>query len=247
MNIFDEINLPQASKQLVSLILKKGGTLEPISGTNAYLTKFNRKEYIFLGEFTPLTPYMYGIVFSNQRYWFEILKELNITHAWDPRGTQKKILFLMTKNSFFNAILEKNTVIIGNGRDSVRTLIGNENMRRINRKEAYVMPINSRAKSSELSRVPKDGEEVKIEGNYDYEDISTSIDKNLVRKVERTINYLPGLPFIRVEIFVKNPRHADSFTLGKVSVSQGVNIFFDTTDGKKFRNTGEELLSMLLL
>lgn len=245
MNIFDEINLPQASKQLIFLILKKGGTLIPLDDTNAYLSKLDGKEYIFLGEFTPLTPYMYGIVFSNQKYWFEILKELKFKHTWEPRRTQKKVLFLITKSDFFNALIEKNTTVLGNGKDNVRKLIEDENMRRINHKDSFVMPIKVKSGSINLIKVPVDSEIVDIPNNYDYEDFSRHIDGGLVRKMKKILDFLPGLPFIRLEIFVKDPAHADKLTLGRVLVSPGVNIFFKVVKDKKEADAGKILLSLM--
>lgn len=245
MNIFDEINLPQASKRLVSLILKMGGTLMPLNGTNAYLSKLDGKEYIFLGEFTPLTPYMYGIVFSNQKYWFEIIKELKMKNAWEPRKTQKKIVFLITKKGLYNALIEKKMTVMGNGKENIEMLIRSENMKRINIKESYTMPINIRVKSMKLTRVPQAKEVVEIPENYDYEDISPSIDKRLVKKIKEIIDFLPGLPFLRLEIFVKNPTHVDKFVLGKVLISPGVNIFYKVISGKREEDAGKALLSLM--
>lgn len=245
MNIFNQINLPIASKHLISLILKKRGKFEDVSGTNSYVARLKGKEYIFLGEFTPLTPYMYGIVFSNQRYWFEILKELKMKFAWDPGKTQKKLTILMTGDGFYNAVWEKGTVIVGDGKTSLKNLIKKENIRRINLSQRHIMPIMVEERKTKLQGVPKNGEKVEIKGSYDYEDASQNLDKNLVKSVKKIIDFLPGLPFLRLEIFVKDPLHAGEFVLGKILVSPGMNIFFSLMDGRRVRDTGDTLLSLM--
>jgi len=59
------------------------------------------------------------------------------------------------------------------------------------------------------------------------------------------LDFLPGLPFIRLEIFVKDPAHADKLTLGRVLVSPGVNIFFKVVKDKKEADAGKILLSLM--
>lgn len=245
MNVFDEINLPVASKYIISLMLKKGGALDVLPGTNVYICRLKGKEYVFLGEFTPLTPYMYGVVFSNQKYWFEILKELKMKYAWEAKKTQKRILFLMTNNGFYNAVLEKNVVIFGDGRTSLKNLIKNENMRRVNEKEKYVFPINIEKEKLKLREVVNMGEKVTLSNNYDFEDISFDIDKKLIGSMKKILKFLPGLPFIRLEMFVKDPKNAEKFTLGRVLVSPGVNVFFRLTDRTKTKDAGSFLLSLI--
>lgn len=245
MNIFEMINLPAASKYLVSLILKKGGTLDVLPGTNAYVCGLKGKEYIFLGEFTPLTPYMYGVVFSNQKYWFEILKELKMKFAWEPKKTEKKITLLITKDGFYNAVLEKNTVLLGDGKTSLRNLIKKENIERINSKGNLVTPIKVGNEKIKLNRIPKDYEEIEFQNIYDYEDLTPIIDKDIVKNMKKIINFLPGLPFVRMEIFTKDLKNSNKFTLGKVLVSPGANIFFNLTDGDGLKDTGKTLISLM--
>jgi hypothetical protein len=185
-----------------------------------------KKESVFLGEFTPITPYMYGIVFSNQKYWFEILKELNLKHVWKPRISQKKILLLMTRNGFYNSVLEKNVIITGNGKENLKVLIENENLKRINSNASYIMPLTIKKGVMKLTKIPARGDEINIPGNYDYEDVSGSLDKKVVKSVRKIIDYLPGLPFLCLEIFVKDYKHADKFAIDRVLVSPGINIFY---------------------
>jgi hypothetical protein len=132
----------------------------------------------------------------------------------------------MTRNGFYNSVLEKNVIITGNGKENLKVLIENENLKRINSNASYIMPLTIKKGVMKLTKIPARGDEINIPGNYDYEDVSGSLDKKVVKSVRKIIDYLPGLPFLCLEIFVKDYKHADKFAIDRVLVSPGINIFY---------------------
>jgi hypothetical protein len=245
MNIYDDIRLPQPSKYLVSLLLKKGWKLSEMEGTNVYTTSLRKKELVFFGDFTPLIPYMYGIVFSNQKYWFEILKKLRIKFAWEPQKRQKKIRFMITKDGFYNALSEEPVVIRGDGKTNLGKLLRDENIRRINSKNKLLRPVKILVKRLNLKKVPADGESIEL-GDKEYLDITQSIDKKFIQKLKRIIEFLPGLSFLSFELFVKNPSKIEKFVIGKVSVTPGENIFLNLSNGKTEKDAGKIFVKYLV-
>lgn len=246
MTGLEDIHLPHASKYLISLILSRGGSWQRLKNTDVYVVEKNSKEYFFAKEFTPLTPYMFGILFTNQSYWFEVLKDLKLKTAWKPKKRQQRFSILMTKDGFYNIVRNDNSFIAGDGKSSLQELLMKENLRRVNAKGRTVFPIKVIDQKENLSRIVGRSEKVVFPESQDYTDVTLKVGKQPICLVKKIQEYFPGLEFLCLEIFMSSKGSKQKIVVGKVSVSPGINIFFPVTNGKVKKNPGKLLVKAIL-
>jgi hypothetical protein len=247
MNLtIDELNLSYPVKYIASIMMKKGGVCTEIKGTKLYKITYRHKEYIFSYDMNPLIPYMYGIIFSSLYFWRQILAYLKIPFTYMKPSRTQILSVLVTRDGFYNALLEHNVFLTGDGKTSTGNLIAKENMIRINSSGKTIFPISGSHTRTVLNRIVPKGQLLRVAKTVDYEEITQTIDYSYIEVCQNILTMLPGLPYLCVSLYAKNSTVKQSCIVGKFDLSGGMNIFHPIIKGKKQCATGEKIVSLLL-
>ncbi len=241
------IDLPAASKKIVLELLKMGAICQKMPGTDFYTVSFENKSYNFYRDFTPSIPYMWGIALSRKYLWVEMLRSSNLRATGKLPKTYKKLRIFVTKNYYYNALLVENVFLEGNGHNNITEIIGNENLKRINSNNPLLVPLKIRSYKYNLIRIVKKGKKVLIGDNYNYTNVTASINASVVEIAEKIISTFPNLEYICFEFFSKNYKVANSpYLIGNILISPGINMFTRLVKNKESRVASELIVENML-
>jgi hypothetical protein len=249
INDNQKIDLSNAMKNIVRVLLKKGGVCKAIPGTKAYSVYLKKNVFNFIDTmFPPAISCVYGILFSNKRYVRNILKQNNIKVAMDKNANESYSVCI-TKDGYLNVLLKKSPQIVGDGFSSLKELLVKENLRRINNPDSKIKPIkiNEHSFSKEYvpSYIPKAGEKIVLDLVSDLEegatftDVTLSINKRVAHLAKKILSLFPGLPYLSFNSY-------DNGTIGDVNLSLNPNIFFTMRNGMKIKKTAEVISDLMI-
>jgi len=238
-----KINLPDPTAQILIRLIKKGAECFNLKNTDIYIARFSGKDYLFKGDFNPAISYMWGIILSSRFYWQTILKNLSIP----SEGIFKKqeLSILITRNNSFNAIIKREIVIVGDGKNNLKQLIEKENLRRINQGK-IIKTINIDYSAKRLRTILKKGEKFSVKDNFEYEDISEDLSKKYLEVAKKMLNFFSGLPYLSFQIFTKDFKKEEGFYIGRPLPSGGMNVFYPLKGGKKKINAADEIVNSII-
>lgn len=239
-----KINLPDPTAQLLIRLINKGAVCFNLKNTDVYIARFFGKDYFFKGDFNPAIPYMWGIILSSRFYWQTILKNLSI--PYEGTFEKQELSILITKNNSFNAIIKREIVIVGDGKNNLKQLIEKENLRRINQGK-IIKTINIDYSAKRLRIILKKGEGFSVKDNFEYEDISEDLSKKYLEVAKKMLNFFSGLPYLSFQMFAKDFKKEEKFYIGRPLPSGGMNVFYPLKGGKKKINAADEIINSFLI
>jgi hypothetical protein len=97
------MNQPKYTNQLLEHLAQKGFLLEQLGETTAFEVIKDNKSLIFIGDETPLTPQIAGIILSNEKTTRAVLNEASISVGSLVEEGEKVLLYI-DDEGFFQAL-----------------------------------------------------------------------------------------------------------------------------------------------
>jgi hypothetical protein len=249
INNNQKINLPFASRNVISNFLKRGGVCRKITGTSAYSIYFGKNIFNFIDMHTPATSYAYGILFLNKKNIYNILKQNNIKISQGTHG-DKNYRVCVTRNGYCNILFRNNPKIIGNGWSTFKELLIKENLRRINNPDLKIMPVkidkSALYKNNlRLSYVPKAKEKIildwinELEEGATFVDVTVSENKVITVFAKKIIDIFPGLNYLSFDYYGNE-------IIGNVDLSLSPNVLFMMKKGASNRQAAEIIADLIV-
>lgn len=247
MNLqIDELELSYPVKQIASILMSKGGICEQIPGTKIYMITFRRKEYFFSYDMSSGVPYMYGVIFTPLYFWRQIILSLKMKFSKTKPLHTNSVSIFVTKDGCYNALLETNVIIKGDGKSTIRALISKENMKRINNPVKTISPIHSRSTELTLRKILPKNTVFKVNGAVDYGEVTKQIDASYITVAKKILFALPRLSYITIKIYTKDISSKQKHTIDMCDLTGGMNVFFPAINGNTTRNAGEKIVDLMV-
>lgn len=167
---------------------------------------------------------------------------------------------LITSNGYYSILKKQLPNISGNGKSTVRELIDEENMKRINSSERYIQPLHINGEilqkyNVNFGTILKKRKKIVFSDlvsekeGATFENITEPIHPSVIELGKNILKSFPGLGYVGFEIIAKNCRRKLSkknYIVSQIYISPGPNIHFPMKKGRVLKKAGEIIANLLL-